>query len=139
MLEEGTLNNLSVQEDIKVSSIYGIIAMIRLGTLHRGITKGIIQILAILFLTILMKSSVGATSTLISINLSAVATEQYSTLWLIDGGANRSITPNVKDFTSNYRTTYLNIRVAKHNIIMKAIGIGDCVLNCLDNHGKQYK
>jgi len=112
--------------------------MLQLQSLRRGF-RGIIQVIGILFLTLFLKSSLGVTSTIVHANLSAVTAGNYSTLWLIDGGANKSITPFVNDFTSNYRSIDVNIQVAKLNTTMKAIGVGDCTLNCLDNRGKPCK
>ena len=45
----------------------------------------------------------------------------------------------VTDFTSNYRTANINITVAKQNITMQAVGIGDCEVYVVDNMGRPYK
>ena len=36
--------------------------------------------------------------------------------WLSDGGANRSISPDLADFTSNYKSISLDLTVAKQNV-----------------------
>ena len=55
---------------------------------------------------------------------------KFSTNWCNDGGANRSISNDITDFASNYRTVSINITVAKQNVSMQDIGIGDCLLHC---------
>ena len=66
-----------------------------------------------------------------SVNLSAAA-DQYTPMWCVDCGANRNITPNVMNF-STYRTINLSLSVAKQNTTMQAIGIGTCIIHCVDN------
>ena len=64
---------------------------------------------------------------------------KFSTKWCNDGGANRSISNDITDFTSNYRAVSINITVAKQNISMQAVGIGDCLVHCVDNLGRPCK
>jgi hypothetical protein len=64
---------------------------------------------------------------------------KFSTKWCNDGGANRSISNDITDFTSNYRAVSINITVAKQNISMQAVGIGDCLVHCADNLGRPCK
>ena len=59
--------------------------------------------------------------------------------WLNDGGANRGVSPDLADFTANYREISLNITVAKQNVCMEAIRIGDCEIHTLDNMGRPFK
>ena len=64
---------------------------------------------------------------------------KFSCKWCNDGGANRSISNDITDFTSNYRSVNITITVAKQNITMQAVGVGDCLVHCLDNMGRPCK
>ena len=64
---------------------------------------------------------------------------KFSCKWCNDGGANRSISKNITDFTSNYRSVNITIPIAKQNITMQAVGVGDCLVHCLDNMGRPGK
>jgi hypothetical protein len=57
----------------------------------------------------------------------------------MDCGANSHISKGLKDFTAKYSTASINITVAKQNITMQAIGIGDCTVSSLDNMGNPCK
>jgi hypothetical protein len=62
----------------------------------------------------------------------------FTCKWL-NGGAYCSISLDIADFTSNYSTILLNITVAKQNVCMMAIGIGNCELHYLHDMGRPYK
>jgi hypothetical protein len=64
---------------------------------------------------------------------------KFSCKWCNDSGANRSLTSDITAFTSNYRAVNINLTVAKQNISMQAVGIGDCLVHCLDNMGRPCK
>jgi hypothetical protein len=55
--------------------------------------------------------------------------------WCNDGGANKSVSGNRADFTGNFRSVDIDVIVAKKGIVMKAVGMGDCDLHCVDNLG----
>ena len=59
--------------------------------------------------------------------------------WCNDSGGNRHIAADIIEFTSNYRAVSVNLTVAKQNISMQAIGIGDCLVHCVDNMGRPCK
>jgi hypothetical protein len=63
----------------------------------------------------------------------------YYLSWTVDGGANRHIHSGLRAFSANYRTVNINITVAKQNITMQAIGVGDCEVHVMDNMGSLYK
>ena len=64
---------------------------------------------------------------------------KFSCKWCTDCGANRNISNDITDFTSNYRAVNINLTVAKQNISMQAVGIGDCLVHCTDNMGRPCK
>jgi len=64
---------------------------------------------------------------------------KYSCKWCNDSGANRHIASDITEFTSNYRAVNINLTVAKQNISMQAVGIGDCLVHCVDNMGRPCK
>ena len=64
---------------------------------------------------------------------------KFSCKWCADCGANRNISNDITDFTSNYRAVSINLTVAKQNISMQAVGIGDCLVHCSDNMGRPCK
>ncbi len=66
-------------------------------------------------------------------------TSDYNLSWCVDCGANRHVNSGLKAFTANYRTANINITVAKQNITMQAIGVGDCEVHVVDNMGRPYK
>ena len=49
---------------------------------------------------------------------------KFSCKWCNDSGANRHITHDITDFTSNYRVVSINLTIAKQSISMPAVGIG---------------
>jgi hypothetical protein len=59
--------------------------------------------------------------------------------WCNDSGANSHIAADISEFTSNYRAVNINLTVAKQNISMQAVGIGDCLVHCVDNMGRPCK
>jgi len=116
------------------------VGLASLRTLRRGWIRGMIQVFGILLLSLALNSAIPTASAFVTVNLSAVAAAKFGGLWwCLDGGANKSITPFITNFTSNYRSIDMVIRVAKHNVTMKAVGIGDCVLDCVDNLGHPRK
>jgi hypothetical protein len=64
---------------------------------------------------------------------------KFSCKWCNDSGANRHIAADITEFTSNYRAVNINLTVAKQNISMQAVGVGDCLVHCVDNMGRPCK
>ena len=52
--------------------------------------------------------------------------------WCVDSGANRHICHDRAYFT-NYRQANITVTVARKNITMQAVGVGDCKLKVMDN------
>ncbi len=73
-----------------------------------------------------------------TVNLSAVS-DKFTPIWCVDCGANRTVTPHITNFTSDYTSANITLTVAKQNIAMQAIGMGTCTLHCVDNVDRPCK